>query len=136
MNESQMGEIIKIIEKYYWLTGVIMGNLTLNRLGLNTPKEEIDNRSLKGGLSGLPTQKKSNDLIKYIHKNSDKVIIGCGGIFDGKDAYEKLKCGASLIQMITGLIYEGPTVISKINRELVDLMQKNGVSNISEIKNS
>ena len=60
------------------------------------------------------------------------VIIGCGGIFNGSDAYEKIKRGATLVQMITGMIYEGPSVIGNINKELVSLMKKDGHKNISE----
>jgi len=133
MTNSQFSEIIDIVEKHDWVNGFIIGNLTMDRNGLKTPKEIIDKMSPKGGLSGLPTQQKSNNLIKFVHKNSDKLIIGCGGIFSGEDAYEKLKNGAVLVQLVTGLIFEGPSVISKINRELVDIIQKKGYSNVSEI---
>ena len=61
------------------------------------------------------------------------MIIGSGGIFSGKDAYEKIKNGASLVQLITGMIYEGPGIIKKINKELVELMKKDGYKNIKEV---
>lgn len=132
-NHEKLNEIINLTEKHDWLTGFIISNLTMNREGLKISKEELDKISLKGGLSGLPVQKKSNEAIKFVHANSDKLIIGCGGIFNGQDAYEKLNNGASLLQMVTGLIYEGPGVVSKINRELVDIIQKEGYKNVSEI---
>lgn len=132
-DQHKLKEIIDIVEKHEWLTGFIISNLTMNREGLKISKEELDKISLKGGLSGLPVQKKSNEAIKLVHKNTDKIIIGCGGIFAGQDAYEKLKYGASLLQMVTGLIYEGPGVVSKINRELVDIIQAEGYRNVSEI---
>ena len=132
-NHEKLKEIIEIVNKYDWLTGFIISNLTMDRTGLKVSKEELDKISLKGGLSGLPVQKKSNEAIKFVHVNSDKLIIGCGGIFNGQDAYEKLNNGASLLQMVTGLIYEGPGVVSKINRELVDIIQKEGYKNVSEI---
>ncbi len=60
------------------------------------------------------------------------MIIGVGGIFSAKDAYEKIKSGASLVQLITGMIFEGPQLIGQINKGLVDLMKTDGYSNISE----
>ena len=60
------------------------------------------------------------------------VLIGVGGIFPGRDAYEKIKAGASLVQMYTGLIYEGPMIIEKINKELVYFLKADGYNNISE----
>ena len=60
------------------------------------------------------------------------VIIGCGGVFNGIDAYEKIKNGATLVQMITGMIYQGPQVIGEINKELAQLIKKDGYKNISE----
>ena len=59
-------------------------------------------------------------------------IIGCGGVFTGDDAYEKIRAGASLIQLITGMIFEGPQVVSEINRGLVSLLKKDGFPNISQ----
>ena len=115
------------------MSGLIVSNLTMHRDGLKTSKEELDSLSLKGGLSGLPVKERSTEMIRFVRKNSDKVIIGCGGIFTGKDAYEKIKSGASLLQLVTSMIYEGPWVVSKINRELVDLMQQDGYGRISEV---
>jgi len=60
------------------------------------------------------------------------VIIGCGGVFTAEDAYKKIKAGASLIQLITGMIYQGPQVISEINQGLVELLEKDGYDSISE----
>ncbi len=133
MNDKKLAEVIEIVEKHPWIAGFIISNLTNNREELKTTKQEIDKLSLKGGLSGLPVQKKSNEAIKFVHKNSDKLIIGCGGIFNGNDAYEKIKNGASLVQLVTGLIYEGPLIVSKINRELVDIIQQQGFSNINNL---
>ncbi|MBI4451671.1 quinone-dependent dihydroorotate dehydrogenase [Candidatus Woesearchaeota archaeon] len=132
MNQMQLCEVVELIEKHDWVTGLIISNLTTNRTGLATPKEELDRLSLKGGLSGRPVQQKANACINFVHKRTNKVIIGCGGIFSGKDAYEKIKLGASLVQLVTGMIFEGPTVIGRINRELVTLLQKDGFRNIGE----
>ena len=68
------------------------------------------------------------------NKNYGKklVIVGCGGVFNAEDAYTKIKLGASLVQMITGMIFEGPQVIGEINKGLVDYLKKDGYKNIKE----
>ncbi|MDP1694252.1 MAG: dihydroorotate dehydrogenase (quinone), partial [Candidatus Woesearchaeota archaeon] len=70
----------------------------------------------------------------YVYKKTKGkfMIIGCGGIFSAKDAYLKIKLGASLVQVLTGMIFEGPQVISEINYGLVKLLKKDGFKNISE----
>ena len=73
-----------------------------------------------------------SEVYKKYKDTNRFIIIGCGGVFEGKDAYEKIKRGASLVQMITGMIYEGPSQIGIINKELVDLLNKDGYKNISE----
>ena len=74
-----------------------------------------------GGLSGKKLTSNSNEVIRFIHKNSNGSfpIIGVGGIFDAEDVIEKLECGASLVQIYTGFIYEGPSVVKKINKKLI-----------------
>ena len=129
---TELAEIVDIAEKYPWVTGFIISNLRTNRQGLGTTKQDIDALSLRGALSGLPVQEQSNKALSFVSKRTSKILIGCGGVFTGKDAYNKLKNGASLIQLVTALIYEGPTVISRINRELVDIIQAQGFGNISE----
>jgi len=115
------------------ISGLIFGNLTKNRNNPVFNKEEIKNAT-KGNFSGLPTKKLSNGLIKFTYKKyKDRfVIVGCGGVFSAKDAYKKIKLGASLVQLITGMVYEGPQLISKINKDLIHLMKKDKISNISQ----
>ena len=76
----------------------------------------------KGGLSGKPLYDRSNDVIKFISKKSKNKfpIIGVGGIHSPKDAINKIKAGATLVQIYTGFIYEGPSLIKKINREIIN----------------
>jgi dihydroorotate dehydrogenase len=87
-----------------------------------------------GGLSGKVQEPLANELIKYVYnKTSGKyIIIGVGGVFSAEDAYKKIKLGASLIQLITGMIYQGPQLIGEINRGLTELLKKDGFRNISE----
>lgn len=112
------------------ISGLIFNNLTKDRTLING----AENLPMVGGFSGLPTQKKSDDLISYAYKktNGRYIIIGCGGIFSAEHAYRKIKLGASLVQLITGMIYEGPQLIGQINHDLVDLLKKDGYKNISE----
>ena len=88
----------------------------------------------KGGISGKVVEDLANEMIRYVyHKTKGKyVIIGCGGIFNAEDAYKKIKLGASLLQLITGMIFEGPELISSINQGLVRLLKKDGYKNIAE----
>jgi len=114
------------------ITGVIFGNLQKDRTNPAIIKEEI--KWKVGNFSGLPTQKRSDELISLAFKHSKNklIIIGCGGVFSTEDAYRKIKLGASLVQLITGLIYEGPLLVAKINKELSENLKKDGFKNISE----
>ncbi|MFC1649583.1 quinone-dependent dihydroorotate dehydrogenase [Patescibacteria group bacterium] len=128
---SQFDSLMKVVVKHK-IHGVIIGNLNKNRKD-KTIKDEIP-KSMKGGISGIPTKELSNNLISKTYKKYGKkvVIVGVGGVFDAQDAYEKIKLGASLVQLITGMIYEGPQLIGKINYDLVQLLEKDGYKNISE----
>ncbi len=93
------------------------------------------NKLEKGGLSGKPLEKNSNDLINRFYKilGGKAKIIGVGGVDSGKSAFEKIINGASLIQLYTGMVYKGPTVANKICNELVDILKNEGIKNISEV---
>jgi dihydroorotate dehydrogenase len=131
LNMQDFDDLLNCCIKYK-IDGVVIGNLTKVR-DTDLIKDEIP-ENVKGGISGMPTQKLSNDLISYTYKKyGDKlIIIGVGGIFSAEDAYEKIKLGASLLQLITGMIYEGPGLIGEINEQLVRLLQKDGYTNLSE----
>jgi len=96
------------------------------------------NKLEKGGLSGKPLEKISNELINKFYKFlKNKVkIIGVGGVDSGKSAYQKIISGASLIQLYTGMIYQGPSIASKISEELINILDKEGVKNISDVVGS
>ena len=87
-----------------------------------------------GNFSGKPTERRSNELISLAYKKYGKrlVIIGCGGVFSPRDAYVKIKLGATLVQLITGLIFEGPQLVAQINLELPKLLERDGFNQISE----
>lgn len=115
------------------IQGVIFGNLQRDRNHPDLLPEEVALHG-KGNFSGKPTEKRSNELIALAYKNYGQklTIIGCGGVSSAKDAYTKIKNGANLIQLITGLIYEGPQLVAQINEELPRLLRKDGFKNISE----
>ena len=96
------------------------------------------NKLEKGGLSGKPLEKRSNELINKFYKilkNKIK-IIGVGGVDSGQSAYQKIINGASLVQLYTGMIYQGPNIASKISEELINILDKERVKNISDIVGS
>ncbi|XP_050398233.1 dihydroorotate dehydrogenase (quinone), mitochondrial isoform X2 [Patella vulgata] len=110
--------------------GLIVSNTTVSRPPSlqNKHKEEI------GGLSGDPLKHLSTSTISDMYKlTKGKIpIIGVGGISNGKDAYEKIKAGASLVQLYTALIYQGPPVVKKVKRELAQYLESDGYSNVEE----
>jgi len=118
LTDEQLDDIIEIIEEVK-LDGVIATNTTISREGLLTDVTYVDQIG-NGGLSGRPVAHRSTQVIKYLHKNA-KVpfpIIGVGGINSPEDALEKIKAGASLIQLYTGFIYQGPSIVKRINKLL------------------
>jgi dihydroorotate dehydrogenase len=101
------------------LDGLVAANTTISRKNLVTPINEVDQIGA-GGLSGKPLQNKATEVVKYIYEKTNGTIpiIGSGGIFTAEDAKEKLNAGASLIEVWTGFIYEGPTIVKDICNNL------------------
>jgi len=130
---DRVDKIIDLVERYNF-AGFICSNLTKDRTNLKAIKGEINQVPNIGGVSGKPTEELANQQIRYIYEKTQgqKIIIGCGGIFNAEDAYRKIKLGASLLQLITGMIFKGPQVISQINLGLCDLLKKDGFKNIKE----
>lgn len=126
-------DMLNIISKYKSIKGVIFGNLQKNRQDPTLIKSEVKKFKV-GYFSGKPCEKRSNELIKLAYKKFGKklIIIGCGGVFSAEDAYKKIKLGASLIQLITGIIFQGPQLITQINLKLIDLLKEDGFNNIKQ----
>ena len=118
LNLDQLDETIALILSEN-LDGIIATNTTTSRNNLKTNKSKIEKIG-NGGLSGEPLKNKSTEVIRYISKktNGNLPIIGVGGIMNPKDALDKIKAGADLIQLYTGFIYEGPRIVKKINQYL------------------
>ncbi len=116
LSEEQLEDIIEIVRET-GISGIIATNTTISREGLNTPDKTIEDIGA-GGLSGKAVRSRSTEVIRFLHENSNGAfpIIGVGGINTAQDAIDKLKAGASLVQVYTGFIYEGPGMIKKINK--------------------
>ena len=123
LTDEQLDDIIEIIEEIK-LDGVIATNTTISRDNLKTSKEIVDQIGA-GGLSGKPVKNRSTEVIKYLATKSNKSfpIIGVGGIHSAEDAIEKLEAGADLIQLYTGFIYEGPALVKKINKAILQKLK-------------
>lgn len=119
LTNEQLDDIIEIVVETK-LDGVVATNTTITRENLATEKTTVD-AIVTGGLSGKPLTKKSTAIIKYIAEQSNHKIpiIAVGGIMTAHDAIEKLNAGASLVQLYTGFIYEGPGLIKAINQQIL-----------------
>lgn len=115
LTDDQLLDIIEIVTETK-IAGVIATNTTISREGLLS-----SNKVETGGLSGKPLTKRSTEVIRFLSEKSNKAfpIIGVGGIHSAEDALEKLEAGASLIQLYTGFIYEGPALIKEINKKII-----------------
>ena len=116
INDQQIDDIVQLVLELQ-IDGVIATNTSIQRDGLLSKYKEE-----KGGLSGMKLKDRSNSIISYLRKKlgRDFPIIGVGGIMSAEDALEKIKCGADLVQLYTGFIYEGPSLIKRINKLLLD----------------
>jgi dihydroorotate dehydrogenase len=129
LEEADLNDIVEIALENN-IDGLIVSNTTVSRPSYlkNLSKDE------KGGLSGKPLFELSNKTLSTVNKlaNGKIFLIGVGGISSGKDAYEKIKCGASLVQVYSGLVYHGFELVKEINLELINLLEKDGLKNVSE----
>lgn len=117
LTDSQLDDIVDIVAESK-IDGIIATNTTISREGLHSSMELL---AEVGGLSGRPVRGRSTEVIRYLHQKSKGSfpIIGVGGIHSPEDALEKLNAGASLVQLYTGFIYEGPALVSNINKALL-----------------
>jgi dihydroorotate dehydrogenase len=118
LTDQQLDDIIEIVQQTK-LSGVVATNTTIERAHLTTDQNEVQQIG-QGGLSGTPLSSRSTEVIHYLNQRSNGTIpiIGVGGIFSVEDVIEKLEAGASLVQVYTGFIYQGPSMIRKLNKSL------------------
>jgi dihydroorotate dehydrogenase len=119
LTDTQLDDIL-LIARETQLSGLVATNTTISREGLTTEAERVTALGA-GGLSGRPLRQRATDVIRYLHQHSGGAlpIIGVGGIHSAKDAQEKLAAGASLVQLYSGFVYEGPSLIKRINQGLI-----------------
>ena len=120
LTEGQLLDIIDIVADTK-IDGVIATNTTISREGLTTPQTKLDAIG-NGGVSGKPLTTRSTEVIRFLSEKSNAAfpIIGVGGIHSAQDALDKLQAGASLVQLYTGFIYEGPALIKRINKAILN----------------
>lgn len=125
LNQEQLDEVIDLASEIK-LDGLVATNTTVSRELLATSHEQIEKIGA-GGLSGKPLKERATEMVKYIHKktNGQIPIIASGGIFTGEDAKEKFDAGASLVQVWTGFIYEGPAIVKNICKKINNTTRKN-----------
>ena len=130
LSRMELDGILDVARRHR-IQGIITTNLTKKR---DNPKILDADVPEKGGVSGKAVQKMSDDALAYIYKREGDrfTLVGTGGIFTAEDAYKKIRLGASLVQLITGMIFEGPQVVGEINRGLAELLKKDGFTDISQ----
>ena len=130
IHDNDVEKISELLLKYNISSVIISNSTDSNRENLKNI-----NKLEKGGLSGKPLEVKSNLLINKFYKilGSKIKIIGVGGVDSGKSAYEKIINGANLVQLYTGMVYQGPNIASKITKELIEITKNHSVKNISEL---
>ncbi len=117
------------------VSGYVAVNTSTSREGLRTPKDVLDEIGA-GGLSGRAIAGRSTRLIELIHEvtRGEKPIIGVGGIFSAEDALEKIRAGADLVQVYSGLVYEGPGLVREINKGIRNYLRRNDLTSIYQIR--
>jgi dihydroorotate dehydrogenase len=128
MTEVEVDDIVAVVLKT-GISSIITTNTTIDKSQIN---EKFKNEA--GGVSGLPVRDKSDQVLKWVAQRTENKIplIGVGGIFSAEDAYRKIKFGASLVEVYTGWIYQGPGLVKEINQGLVKLLKNDGFHHISE----
>lgn len=125
--EPAIDDALSIVEEFD-LEGVVATNTTTERpASLRSP-----NRAETGGLSGKPIESKATETVEYVAQRVDVPIVGVGGVRSAEDAYRKIRAGASVVQLYTGIVYEGPSIAREINRGLLDLLERDGFESVEE----
>ncbi len=131
--KDETTELLAVASEFPFISGLIFSNLDKDRTNKSFNEQEIL-RSSRGNFSGKPVEEKSNELLSHAYKNYKNrfILIGVGGVFTAEDAYKKIRLGSNLVQMITGMIYMGPSQIGIINQELENMLKKDGYTSIKD----
>ncbi|SDJ92363.1 dihydroorotate oxidase A [Halovenus aranensis] len=125
--EPAVDDALEIVDEFD-LDGIVATNTTTDRpASLDSPY-----RSETGGLSGKPIESSATEMVRYVARRSDVPVVGVGGVSTAADAYRKIRAGASVVQLYTGLIYRGPTIARDINRGLLTLLERDGFESVED----
>ncbi len=136
LSDKELQDICRLSLTSKVVDGLILTNTTISRNNLySKPVRDFWKISEEGGLSGPPLRKLSNKIIKKIYKltKGKIVLIGVGGISNGRDAFEKISCGCSLLQLYTSLVFKGPNVVVNILSELSRLLKDKGIKKVEDL---
>ena len=136
ISKQNLENICKLVLKNKFLNGLILTNTTIKRDDLyKKPVKNSWKLGEEGGLSGTPLREKTNKIIRSVYEltNGKITIIGVGGISTGRDAFEKISKGASLLQLYTSLIYHGPNVVMTILSDLSCSLKRKGIKNVTDL---
>ena len=125
--EPAIEAVLEVVDAYD-LDGVVATNTTVER-----PRSlRSVHRAEEGGLSGRPLEARATELVSFVAHRTDVPVLGVGGVFTAEDAYRKIRAGASLVQLYTGLVYRGPSIAHDINTGLVDLLERDGFDSVTD----
>jgi dihydroorotate dehydrogenase len=125
--EPAVAEAVAVVEDL-GLDGVVVANTSTRRpSSLRSP-----NRAEAGGLSGPPIESEATNMIRFVAGRTDVPVVGVGGVSDAAGAYRKIRNGASVVQLYTALVYEGPSIAREINRGLLDLLERDGFDSVED----
>jgi dihydroorotate dehydrogenase len=129
LDEQELRDIADVVTKH-GVDGLIVGNTTVDR----PPTLRSADRNAQGGLSGKPLMRKATACLAAMYQYSGGTIpiIGCGGVASGADAYAKIRAGASLVQLYSAMVFQGPMLVTRIKRELAALLRKDGLRSVAE----
>ncbi|MBA4156061.1 MAG: quinone-dependent dihydroorotate dehydrogenase [Gemmatimonadetes bacterium] len=132
LSDSQIDEAVDIAGEE-GAAGIVATNTTISRSGLCTPADRVEALGA-GGISGAPLRARATAVVARVYARTSGAlpVIGVGGIFSAEDAWERIRAGASLIQLYTGFVYGGPTVVRDINRGLAERLDKEGLRSVEE----
>lgn len=133
LEEGQLDAVLEVCMELN-VAGVIVANSTVSRDWLTTGPEELE-RCGMGGISGSPLTLRTRAMVKKVFAKVGKglAIVGVGGVMSGEDAWELIRAGASLVQVLTGLVYKGPGLVAEINRTIRDRLKDRGLVSIDEV---
>lgn len=128
MSEEELEQIVETTCSCH-IDGMIATNTTLSREGL-----QDEHRTETGGMSGRPLRERATEVIRSLYRYTDgrMPIIGCGGVWNAQDAYEKIRAGASLVEIYTSLIYQGPDLLRQMQHDLLQRLHADGFNHIRE----